>query len=166
MSDVLNILAYAIKREEEGEKFYQENLKRVNSQATKAVLESLAEMEKEHGELLRGRYKALKETGEWLPVLEDIKGASVFQARFEAEKTTKADLESDLSDITILRMAYLIENDLAEFYKKAADNIDNPEGKKLFLALSDWEVEHKNALYKVYQEHFHSNWFDAGFSPF
>jgi rubrerythrin len=166
MSDVLNILAYAIKREEEGEKFYQENLQRVTSKATKAVMESLAEMEKEHGELLRGRYNALKEKGEWLPVLEDIKGGSVFQTRFDAENTSQSDLDSALSDITILRMAYLIENDLAEFYKKAAADIDNPEGKKLFLALSDWEVEHKNALYKVYQEHFHNNWFDAGFSPF
>jgi rubrerythrin len=166
MSNALNILAYAIKREEQGEQFYKENFKKVNSEATRAILESLAEMEKEHADLLRGRYEALNKTGEWLPVLEDIKGASVFQVRFETEKTTKADLQSDLSDITILRMAYLIENDLAEFYKKAADSIDNPEGKKLFLALSEWEVEHKNALYKVYMEHFHENWFDAAFAPF
>lgn len=166
MSDVLNILAYAIKREEEGERFYKDNLKRVTSKETKAVMESLAEMEREHAELLQKRYKALKEKGEWLPLTEDIKGGSIFQERFEAEKTTKADLESDLSDITILRMAYLIENDLAEFYKKAASDIENSEGKKLFITLSNWEVEHKNALYKLYQDHFHDNWFDAGFSPF
>lgn len=166
MSDILNILAYAIKREEEGERFYKDNLKRVTSKETKAVMESLAEMEREHTELLQKRYKALKENGEWLPFTEDIKGVSIFQERFEAEKTTKADLESDLSDITILRMAYLIENDLAEFYKKAASDIEDPEGKRLFLALSNWEVEHKNTLYKLYQDHFHDNWFDAGFSPF
>ena len=166
MSDVLNILAYAIKREEEGERFYKENLKRVTSKETRAVMESLAEMEKEHAELLQRRYKALKENGEWLPLTEDVKGASIFQERFEAEKTTEADLESDLSDITILRMAYLIENDLAEFYKKAASDVEDPEGKRLFLTLSNWEVEHKNSLYKLYQDHFHDNWFDAGFSPF
>lgn len=166
MSDALNILAYAIKREEQGEQFYLENIKKVNSKATRAILESLAEMEKEHAELLKGRYEALSKSGKWLPVLEDIKGASVFQVRYEVEKTTKADLQSDLSDITILRMAYLIENDLAEFYKKAAEGIEDPEGKKLFLALSEWEVEHKNALYKVYLDHFHDNWFDAEFAPF
>lgn len=166
MSDVLNILAYAIKREEEGERFYQENLKRVKSQAAREVLESLVEMEKDHGELLKVRYKSLKEKGDWPPLVEEIKADNIFKARLEAEKTTQVDLESDLSDITILRMAYLIENDLAEFYKKAADNIDDCEGKKLFQALADWEVEHKNALYKVYQEHFQYNWFDAGFSPF
>lgn len=166
MTDPLKILAYAIKREEEGEKFYQENLKKVNSKATRSILEALAEMEKDHAQLLKTRYDSLSKNGEWLPVTEDVKGVEVFQLRFEAEKTTEADLQSDLSDITILRMAYLIENDLAEFYKKAADNIENPQGKKLFLALSEWEVEHKNALYKVYLEHFHDNWFDAGFSPF
>lgn len=166
MSDALNILAYAIKREEQGEQFYLENIKKVNSKATRAILESLAEMEKEHAELLKGRYEALSKSGQWLPVDEEIKGASIFQVRYEAEKTTKADLQSDLSDITILRMAYLIENDLAEFYKKAAAGIESPEGKKLFLALSEWEVEHKNALYKVYMDHFHDNWFDAAFAPF
>ncbi|OGO77888.1 MAG: hypothetical protein A2Y23_03995 [Clostridiales bacterium GWB2_37_7] len=166
MSDALNILAYAIKREEQGEQFYLANISKVNSKATRSILEALAEMEKEHAVLLKSRYESLSKNGQWLPVLEDIKGASFFQVRYEVEKTTKADLQSDLSDITILRMAYLIENDLAEFYNKAAESIDNPEGKKLFLALSEWEVEHKNALYKVYLEHFHENWFDAGFSPF
>jgi rubrerythrin len=166
MSDILNILAYAIKREEEGEKFYKDNLDRVTSKETKAVMESLAEMESEHAELLQRRYNALKEKSEWLPFTEELKGGDIFQKRFEAEKTTKADLESDLSDITILRMAYLIENDLAEFYKKAASNIENPEGKRLFTALSNWEVEHKNALYKLYQDHFHNSWFDASFAPF
>jgi rubrerythrin len=166
MSNALNILAYAIKREEQGEQFYLENVNKVHSKETRAILESLAEMEKEHAALLRGRYEALSKTGHWLPVVEDIKGASIFQVRYETEKTTKADLQSDLSDITILRMAYLIENDLAEFYKKAAEGIDDPEGKKLFSALSEWEIEHKNALYKVYMEHFHENWFDAAFAPF
>lgn len=166
MSHALNILAYAIKREEEGERFYKDNLKRVTSKETRAVMESLAEMEKEHAELLQGRYKTLKEKGEWLPLPADIQAGNIFQERFEAEKTTKADLESDLSDITILRMAYLIENDLAEFYKNAAEKIEDSEGKRLFMTLSNWEVEHKNALYKLYQDHFHNNWFDAGFSPF
>lgn len=166
MSHALNILAYAIKREEEGERFYKDNLKRVTSKETRAVMESLAEMEREHAELLQGRYKTLKEKGEWLPFNVDLQGGNIFQERFEAEKTTKADLESDLSDITILRMAYLIENDLAEFYKSASEKIEDPEGKRLFLTLSNWEVEHKNALYKLYQDHFHNNWFDAGFSPF
>lgn len=165
MSNALNILAYAIKREEEGERFYNENLKRVNSKATRDILESLVEMEKDHGELLKKRYESLQKDGKWLPVTEDIKGAGIFQLRFEAEKTEE-DLQSALSDVSILRMAYLIENDLAEFYKKAADNIDDPEGKKLFHALSAWEIEHKDALYKVYLEHFHENWFDAGFAPF
>lgn len=165
MSEALNILAYAIKREEEGERFYKENLNRVHSKATREILEALVDMEKDHGELLKKRYDSLSKDGKWLPVTEDIKGADIFQLRFEAEKTTE-DLQSALSDISILRMAYLIENDLAEFYKKAADNIDDPEGKKLFQALSAWEVEHKEALYKVYMEHFHENWFDAGFAPF
>jgi rubrerythrin len=166
MSHALNILAYAIKREEEGEKFYKDNLQRVTSKETRAVMESLAEMEKEHAELLQGRYKTLKEKGQWLPFNDGVQSGSIFQKRFEAEKTTQADLESDLSDITILRMAYLIENDLAEFYKKASEKIENPEGKRLFLTLSHWEVEHKNALYKLYQEHFHNSWFDAEFAPF
>jgi rubrerythrin len=166
MSHALNILAYAIKREEEGERFYKDNLKRVNSKETRAVMESLAEMEKEHAELLQGRYKTLKEKGQWLPFNDGIQSGNIFQERFEAEKTTKADLESDLSDITILRMAYLIENDLAEFYKNASEKIENPEGKRLFLTLSKWEVEHRNALYKLYQDHFHNSWFDASFAPF
>jgi rubrerythrin len=166
MSNALNILAYAIKKEEEGERFYEENLERIHSAAAKEVLEALKAMEKEHGELLKRRYEAASSGEAWALIFEDKPGDHIFQIRSKSENNTETDLNSALGDISILRTAYLIEEDLASFYKKAAAGAENEEDRELFEILASWEVQHRDMLYKVYMEHFHDNWFDAGFSPF
>ncbi len=166
MSKSLNILAYAIKREEDGEKFYQENLERIHSAEAKEVLVALKEMEKEHADILKRRYDAMSRGEEWTPIFENKPGDNIFQIRSKTEKNSETDLNSALGDISILRMAYLIEEDLGNFYKNAAANAEHSADKELFEILAAWEVQHRDMLYKVYMEHFHDNWFDAGFSPF
>lgn len=165
MSKSLNILAYAIKREEDGEKFYQENLERIHSAEAREVLEALKEMEKEHADILKRRYDAMSRGEEWTPIFNKP-GENIFQIRSKEENNSESDLNSALGDISILRMAYLIEEDLAGFYKSAAASAENATDKELFEILAAWELQHRDMLYKVYMEHFHDNWFDAGFSPF
>jgi rubrerythrin len=63
-------------------------------------------------------------------------------------------------------MAYLLENDLAEYYLKLSEKTEDPEGKNMLKTLSDWEIEHRNMLHTEYKELMESNWFDMGYEPF
>ncbi len=166
MANTLKVLAYAIRMEEEGEKFYRENIDKVSNQDTKEVLIQLADMESEHVELLKKEFESISK-GEKIKGLVPGKVAKkIFTERKKSEKVTEAEGESALGDLAILRMAYLIEDDLAQFYKKAAENASDKNIKETYKILANWEIEHRNMLHKIYDERFHDSWFDMGFSPF
>lgn len=164
MEKQLQVLEYAIKMEIEGYYFYKNLALKGNSQRTKDMFSGLAVMEMEHYELLRKQKELLTSGRTFEPIdIKGMRGKIVFKERLESEI---GDRETGLGDISIIRMAYLIENDLAEFYKKAAANTQDPAGKKMYEELADWEEEHRKTLYDEFQMYTQENWFDMGFSPF
>jgi rubrerythrin len=160
----LQVLEYAIKMEIEGHDFYKNLASKGKNKRIQNIFAGLAEMELEHYELLK-KQKDLIAEGQSFQVV-DIK--SMREKDFFKERLDKelSDMETGLGDISVIRMAYLIENDLAEFYKKAAKNTEDPAGKKMYEELADWEEEHRRILYQEYQSYTQENWFDMGFSPF
>ncbi len=70
-------------------------------------------------------------------------------------------IESMIPDVAILRMAYLIERDFAEFYETSADKAEG-EAKTALTALARWERGHER-LFKelhdrVFQEYAEMPW--------
>jgi rubrerythrin len=53
-------------------------------------------------------------------------------------------------DLPVLRMAYLIERDFAEFYTQMADKVDGP-AKEVLLKLAHWERGHER-LFKQFHD--------------
>ena len=47
--------------------------------------------------------------------------------------------------------AYLMEKGTKEFYNEASGKVDNPEAKKIFEELSDWEDEHMSFIQYLHQ---------------
>ncbi len=62
------------------------------------------------------------------------------------------DTDHSLNNMAIMRMAYLIENDFAEFYKKASEKADSSEVKMLLSTLAEWENKHRELFYTAHQE--------------
>lgn len=167
MDSALKALAYAIEMEKEGERFYRNNIDRVQSAKVKKVFHELAEMEKEHHGILISQYEAISSGKPWLELKKaESDQAGIFTHRSTEENIPESELESPLGDIPVLRMAYLLENDLAEYYLKLSEKIEDQEGKAMLKTLSEWEIEHKNMLHAEYAELMESNWFDMGYSPF
>lgn len=75
---------------------------------------------------------------------------SIFEEREDSEHIDATLQESDIPDITVLRMAYLIERDYKEFYQNAADNIEDKEVKAIFERLSKWEEGHESLFKSEY----------------
>jgi rubrerythrin len=62
-------------------------------------------------------------------------------------------------------MAFLIEHDFMEFYRKSAESVDS-EGEKFVLNhLSDWEKGHRDMVQQLYDERMKEYWNEMGFEP-
>lgn len=167
MDNALKALAYAIEMEKEGEHFYRTNMDRVQSATVKKVFQELAEMEQEHQSILLEQYKEISKGKHWTALKDSsTEQADKFKYREKEENIPQSELESSLGDISVIRMAYLLENDLADFYMKLSESIDDPRGKEMLKTLSEWEIQHRNMLQTEYRKLMENNWFDSGYSPF
>lgn len=168
MKNSKEIIAFAMNMEKQGQKFYESFAGQVEHPEAKKWFEILAATEKEHYEILEKQYQQLSHDGTWLPVeaLAADLDADLFEARSQREKFDPDNAKHSLSDLSVLRMAYLIENDFAEFYKKAIDQVADEDGKKMLQTLFEWENEHRRIFYDEYRKSMESNWFEQGFSPF
>lgn len=168
MENTLKILEYAMAMEKQGQQFYLKYKDEVEGERFQGTFASLADVEEEHYNILKKQYEQIKHEGkiETLDV-ELSKGDEIFKRALQAEKAMK-DPEADqsLNNMTILRMAYLIEKDFADFYKKAIEKTDSPEAKKLLTSLASWEEKHHQMFYDDYQELMRANWSEQRFAPF
>ncbi len=162
MDKIKQILEYAMRMENDAEEFYTFNYERVKSQELKKLFEELAEMEKTHYAVLSSAYDMLKITPppivmSW--VVDDTskeKNLSILADNYELI----ADKEA-ISDLSIIRLAYLMESDFALFYFNAASQVEEPEAKKLLLQLADWEKKHE-IMFKVrYEKLLKQSWKDV-----
>ena len=162
----LQALAYAMKMEQEGAKYYHDFAGKCRAHNSKVMFEALAKMEGEHFSILEEQYDALSTGGTWLDIdLSKYAMPELFLDKGK-EKVPNEAFESELSDIAILRMAYLMENDLADFYRDWASKVDNASAREFLLKLSQWENEHYTMLYKEFTNLIHENWFEMGFAPY
>lgn len=168
MKKELEILQYAMDMEIQGQNFYISFADKVENPVARKLFESLAKEEKRHYDILKKEYDNMEVNKEWseMESLADYKGESIYEVRKQAEEISGEELKTPTSDISILRMAYLIENDFAEFYKKAIENTEDPRGKKMLETLYEWENEHRRVFYEQYKKAMKDNWFDQSFYPF
>ncbi len=165
MSKLKEIIEYAMRMENDAEEFYSYNMERVHSAEHKKLFEELAEMEKTHYAVLSSIYDLLKITPppiEMSWVVDDTsreKNVAIIPDNSELISDQNA-----LSDLAIIRMAYLMESDFALFYFNAANQVENGEAKRFLLELADWEKKHE-VMFKVrYEKLLKESWKDvAGF---
>ncbi len=161
----LTALRIAIQTELDGHAFYRKFAEQTQDAAARAMFERLAQDEAMHLELLQHAQDRLQATGQWLPHkgmdLEPVEGAPIFSRERVAQNVV-----AYTSDLSALRVAYLIEKDAVDFYSRAAEQTDDPDGKGMFLDLAEMERSHLRLLQNEYdflQEQFQSA---MGFAPF
>lgn len=169
MDTTLEILKYAMEMEKQGQMFYQKYKDEIENENAKKVFESLADVENDHYNILKKHYDGLSENKNWSSA--DIKltdGEDIFENVFkeEQDKMTNKNLKSSFSDMTIMRMAYLIENDFANYYREAIKKTDNEQAKNLLKTLAEWEDKHREYFYNEFKSFMQDSWFDQSFYPF
>jgi rubrerythrin len=142
--NVQKIYEYALQREHEGKRFFETNAERMAHAAAAAIFRRLAEEEQRHIEFIEGLLRRLEgapesETSGPAPELET---GERFEARAESEMLDQTVIESMIPDVAILRMAYLIERDFAEFYEMSAQRAEG-EARAALTSLARWERGHE-----------------------
>ena len=157
--DVEKIYQYALKREEEGYQFFKGNADSASHAAVAGVFHKLAEEELGHIEYLKNLLANL--SGQNDGSVEDLEGDGFFEERAQAELMDQSIIESMIPDVAVLRTAWLIEHDLAEFYQKAADKAEGTAASALGN-LARWERGHEelfqNLHDRVFEEYTKMPW--------
>jgi rubrerythrin len=161
----LAALQMGIQTEIDGHNFYQSFAQRTSDPNARRMFERLARDEVMHLELLRNSKAMLEESGEWAEYkgveIEDLAGAPIF-----SRERIQQNLAGHTSDLSALRLAYLIEKDAVDFYRRAAEQTDDANGRRMFQDLAEMEKGHLNLLEGEYQfllDQFHTT---MGFAPF
>ena len=152
--DIRKIYEYALQREHEGKRFFAENAGRLSHAAAVGTFEQLAAEEQKHIEFIQAQIDAL-ETGETpdLALGAELEREGFFSQRAESEMLDQTMVEAMVPDLPVLRMAYLIERDLAEFYEMAAAKSEG-KAQEVLTMLATWERGHERLFKHLHDQAF------------
>lgn len=146
--DVLKVLNYALDREREGLAFFSGHAQKAQHAAVVGVFQRLAEEERGHIRyielLIANLSGGARPEADSAVVSHDT---SFFNERAASEMIEQTTVEAMVPDLPVLRMAFLIERDLAEFYSDLAPKTEG-ETRQALERLAGWEREHER-LFKT-----------------
>ncbi|HNS49962.1 MAG TPA: ferritin family protein [Anaerolineae bacterium] len=150
--ELRKIYEYALQREHEGRDFFAGHATRMGHAAAAAAFEALAEEERNHIKFIQSLIDAL-DAGEASPLAggEAMEREGFFSSRAEAEMLDQTIIEAMVPDLAVLRTAYLIERDFAEYYEASASRMESAGNADAFQALgmlARWERQHEQ-LFKT-----------------
>lgn len=162
---VIDIFRIAHQMEIRGRDFYQQQMDHVKMPVLKEIFWHLVKMEEAHVEYIAGQIEKIEHSESVEPPAQDNTD-NLFVQRMTQQKITTADLKNDLGDYSILRMAYLIEKDFADYYEKSAGLQDDKILQSIFEMLAAWERGHAEMLKNQLEGIIERNSLELGFYPF
>ncbi len=161
---VIGILNFALSKEIEGMNFYRSKTEEVTDPGLKKLLFQLSGMEKEHVEYLKNLISTI-ENGNSVSELElPQQGEGVFEKR-EKKEMVGGKIGELASDLSVVRMGFLIEDDFMKFYEKSSEKVQDSDMKRILKDLSAWEKEHRDVLQELYTDMTKDYWNEMGFTP-
>ncbi len=152
--DIRKIYEYALQREHEGKHFFAQNAERLSHAAAVGVFEQLAAEEQKHIEFIQAQIDALdKGEAPDTAIGVELQEEGFFSQRAESEMLDQTMLEAMVPDLPVLRTAYLIERDFADFYEMAARKSEG-EAKEVLEMLAQWERGHERLFKRLHDTAF------------
>ena len=149
--DIRKIYEYALQREYEGKRFFEQNAGRLSHAAAVGAFKNLAAEEQKHIEFIQSQINALDQGQSPSAAMGDVlEKEGFFSQRAASEALDQTVVEAMVPDLPVLRTAYLIERDFAEFYEMAASKSEG-EARQVLQTLATWERGHER-LFKNYHD--------------
>ncbi|MFZ0534869.1 MAG: ferritin family protein [Anaerolineales bacterium] len=152
--EIRKIYEYALSREYEGKRFFEENAKRLSQAAAVNAFQQLAGEEQKHIDFIQNQINFINEglIGN-IDYGVKLEQAGFFSQRAQSEIIDQTVAEAMVPDLPVLRMAYLIERDFAEFYEATASQAEG-EAKQVLTMLSQWERRHERLFKQFFDRAF------------
>jgi rubrerythrin len=160
--DIRKIYEYALQREHEGKRFFERNAERLSHAAAIGIFKTLAAEEQKHIEFIESQLDAIdRGIQPDLDIWLDLDKVGFFAQRATTEMLDQTVSEAMVPDLPILRMAYLIEHDFADFYEKAAEKTSG-NAQLVLTLLAQWEKSHERLFKylhdKAYEQYSQMPW--------
>jgi rubrerythrin len=152
--DIRKIYEYALQREHEGKRFFEENAGRLRHPAAAGAFRELAAEEQKHIDFISSQIASL-DRGEKASAAmgTSLQKEGFFSQRAASESLDQTVTEAMVPDLPVLRTAYLIERDFAEFYETSAQKAEG-ESKKVLEMLARWEHGHERLFKQMHDKAF------------
>jgi rubrerythrin len=148
MTEIKEIIDFAIKKEEEAYDLYNGFAQRTDNQAVKKLLEELAADELGHKEILQNLSKTKEILKHKTDAVQDLKLSDHLLIE-------SIDENSEIQDVLIFAMK--AEKSTYELYLKMADSAIDTEITTVFGKLAQIELNHKNKLESLYDDIFYAD---------
>ena len=153
--EIRKIYEYALGREHEGRNFFASNAERFSHAAAQGAFKAMAAEEEKHIQFIQSLIDGLDAEGRTgLETGATLEAEGFFSERAETEMLDQTVVESMVPDLSVLRMAYLIERDFAEFYEMAAGQVEDPAARQALGMLARWERGHEELFKKMHDKAF------------
>ena len=153
--DIRKIYEYALQREHEGKRFFEQSAERLQHAGVVGAFRRLALEEQKHIRFIEGLLTALDEGEMPEPEAVDVSldEDGFFSKRAASEMLDQTMMESMVPDLSVLRMAYLIERDFVEFYESAAEQAEG-DAREALEMLARWERGHERFFKRLHDSAF------------
>jgi rubrerythrin len=136
----MNIFEYAMQMEKDGEAYYRELASKCKQEGLTHILNLMADDEVGHYEAFK---KLRDESSAEIADSVVLKSAKNI---FSQMKGQLADFNFDASEIDLYKKAVNIEKEAAQFYREKAEEITDPDAKKVVLKIAGDEQKHQFLL--------------------
>jgi rubrerythrin len=153
--EVRKVYEYALQREHEGKRFFEQNAERFSHAAVVEAFQRLAGEEEQHIcfiQSLLARLDAADPSG--VEGEQALEASGFFSQRAADTLLDQTIIESMVPDLSVLRTAYLIERDFAEFYEMAAGRAEDETARQALDMLAQWEHGHERLFKQMHDKAF------------
>ncbi len=159
----LHILKSAILLEKKGEVFYQKVADQSKIPDVRKFFQDMADDEKQHVAALKAQFEFYQKHKKFDPEINQELLSSVADEVLNPK--LKELIESASYEAAAISAAIDFEKKAVELYGNRAKEASDPEERKLFSWLSEWEQGHLDAIVKLDEQLQEKVWFDNGFWP-
>ncbi len=152
--DLRKIYEYALQREHEGKRFFEENADRLHHASAVGAFKALAAEEQKHIDFINSQIAFLNRNEKPSAAMgAALQKEGFFSQRAASESLDQTVSEAMVPDLPVLRTAYLIERDFAEFYETMAQEAQG-ESRHVLEMLARWEHGHERLFKEMHDRAF------------
>ncbi len=136
----MNIYEFAMKMEQDGEKFYRDAVRTCGNKGVATILTMMADDEVKHYRA----FEAMKNNAD--PAYSSTLSLESVKNVFEEIRDQGGELDLNTSQIDLYKQAQQVEKRSEEFFLEKAAEVDSLVHKKIFLSIAAAEREHFKLL--------------------